>query len=96
MSLIYSLLYILLTVVQVALLGRFVVEIVQSFVRDWRPRGLVLVAASAIYTVTDRPVLALRRRIPPLQIGGVALDLAVIILYFLVILAKVIVQALAL
>jgi YggT family protein len=55
---------------------RFIVDWVQVFARDWTPRGPLLVVLEVVYSVTDPPVLALRRLIPPLRIGGFALDLS--------------------
>ena len=66
----------------VVLIGRLVLDWVQVFARDWRPKGVVLVIAEAIYTVTDPPLKALRRLIPPLQLGALRLDLAFLILFF--------------
>ncbi|NNM45324.1 YggT family protein [Knoellia koreensis] len=60
----------------IVLLGRLVLEWVQAFARDWRPRGVLLVVAEAIYTVTDPPLKALRKVIPPLTLGAIRLDLA--------------------
>ena len=59
---------------------RVVLELVQMFARDYRPSGPALVFFEVIYSVTDPPIKALRRVIPPLRIGGVALDLAVLVL----------------
>jgi YggT family protein len=64
----------------VILLGRLVLDWVQAFARDWRPRGALLVVAEAVYTVTDPPLKALRRVIPPLTLGAVRLDLAFLVL----------------
>jgi YggT family protein len=64
----------------VILLGRLVLDWVQAFARDWRPRGVLLVVAEAVYTVTDPPLKALRRLIPPLTLGAVRLDLAFLVL----------------
>ena len=75
-----SLLRTLLFLVFVILLGRLVLDWVQAFARDWRPRGFLLVVAEAIYTVTDPPLKALRRVIPPLTLGSVRLDLAFLVL----------------
>ena len=58
---------------------RFVVDWVQVFARSWVPRGPLLVALETDYTVTDPPIKALRRVIPPLRIGNFALDLSFII-----------------
>ncbi|KRE55408.1 YggT family protein [Phycicoccus sp. Soil748] len=66
----------------VVLIGRLVLDWVQVFARDWRPKGVILVIAEAIYTVTDPPLKALRRLIPPLQLGALRLDLAFLILFF--------------
>jgi len=46
------------------LIGRLIFDWVQVFARDWRPRGVLLVVAEAIYTVTDPPLRFLRRLIP--------------------------------
>jgi YggT family protein len=69
----------------IALILRMIFDWVQMFSRDWRPRGVVLIAAEGVYTTTDPPLKALRRVIPPLRIGGVALDLAFIVLLFIVV-----------
>jgi YggT family protein len=58
---------------------RFVVDWVQIFARSWVPRGLVLVLLELVYSVTDPPIKALRRVIPPLRLGNFALDLSFII-----------------
>ena len=55
---------------------RFVVDWVQVFARRWEPRGPLLVALEGVYSATDPPIVALRRVIPPLRIGSVALDLS--------------------
>jgi len=62
------------------LIGRLVFDFVQVFARDWQPRGVLLLIAEAIYTVTDPPLRLLRRIIPPLRIGQVQFDLAFLIL----------------
>ncbi|MGO1895169.1 MAG: YggT family protein [Brachybacterium sp.] len=65
------------------LISRLVLEWIQSYAREYRPSGLVLVLFEVVYTLTDPPVLALRRLIPPLCIGAVALDLSLMILLVL-------------
>jgi YggT family protein len=67
-----------------ALIIRLIFDWVQTLARDWKPRGVVLIAAEGVYSVTDPPLRALRRVIPPLRIGGIALDLAFILLFFIV------------
>ena len=63
------------------LIARVVVDWVRIFARDWVPRGIVLVLVEFLYTVTDPPLRFLRRFIPPLRIGGIALDLAFLVLF---------------
>ncbi len=58
---------------------RFVVDWVQVFARSWSPRGPILVVLEVVYSITDPPVKALRRVIPPLRLGSVALDLSFLI-----------------
>ena len=58
---------------------RFIVDWVQVFARRWEPRGPLLVALEGVYTATDPPIVALRRVVPPLRIGSVALDLSFLI-----------------
>ncbi|NKX54935.1 YggT family protein [Arthrobacter mobilis] len=94
MSIIFALLYLVLMLFQTALIVRIVFEVVQSFARQWRPRGLALVAASAIYGATDPALRALRRIIPPLRIGGFALDLAFLVLFIVISIAKAVVAGL--
>ncbi len=62
------------------LIGRLILDWVQVFSRDWQPKGPLLVIAEAIYTVTDPPLRLLRRFIPPLRLGQVALDLSFLVL----------------
>lgn len=72
------------------LLARFVIDWVMVLSRSFQPKGFVLVLCEAIYSVTDPPMRAVRRVIPPLRFGGVALDLSpmvlLIALYLLMIL----------
>ena len=58
---------------------RFIVDWVQVFARSWSPRGPLLVVLEAVYSVTDPPIKALRRVIPPLRLGSVSLDLSFLI-----------------
>jgi YggT family protein len=67
----------------ILLIGRFVLELVQGFARDWRPRGLVLVLAEVVYTITDPALRVIRRIIPPIRLGGISLDLGLMVLFIL-------------
>jgi YggT family protein len=68
----------------ILLIGRLILDYVQMFARSWRPKGLLLVVAEVIYTITDPPLRALRKVIPPLRLGSVSLDLSFLVLVVLV------------
>lgn len=69
------------------LLARLVAEWVQAFARSWAPSGILLVILEVIYTLTDPPINFVRRFVPPLRIGQVAIDLAfIIVLIFIYVL----------
>lgn len=83
MQIIAGVLYLAVLVYLLLLLARLVLEWIQSYAREYRPSGLVLVLFEVVYTLTDPPVLALRRLIPPLRIGAIALDLSLMLLLVL-------------
>jgi YggT family protein len=56
------------------MLVRLVVDWVQMFARSWSPTGPVLFVLEIVYTVTDPPIMFVRRFVPPLRLGSVALD----------------------
>jgi len=82
-ALVAGLLSLVVWIFLLLLFVRLVFDWIQVFARDWRPRGVVLVVAEAVYTVTDPPLNALRRVIPPLPLGAVRLDLAFMVLVVL-------------
>ena len=73
-----------LTIYLVALIGRMIFSWVQVFARDWRPTGIVLVIAESIFTITDPPLKLLRRFIPTLRLGMMALDLSFMVLFIVI------------
>lgn len=77
-------LYWVLFVFWLILTARVVVELVRAFSREWRPAGGVAVTLETIYTVTDPPVRLVRRLIPMVRIGGVGLDLSIMVLLLVV------------
>ena len=79
-----AVIYFALFVFWLLLIGRIIVEFIRSFARDWHPTGIVVVILEAIFTVTDPPVKLLRRLIPPLSLGGIRLDLSIMVLLFIV------------
>jgi len=68
----------------VVLIGRMIISWVQAFARSWYPHGIILVLAETIFTLTDPPLKFLRRYIPPLRIGSVAMDLSYMVLFIVV------------
>jgi YggT family protein len=68
----------------VVLIGTMIVSWIRAFARDWHPRGVVLVLAETVLTLTDPPLKFLRRHIPPLQLGRVRLDLSFMVLFIVV------------
>jgi YggT family protein len=74
----------LLSIYLVVLIGRMIIGWIQVFARSWRPTGVVLVLAEGIYTATDPPLKFLRRYIPPLRLGTVAMDLSYMVLFIVV------------
>jgi YggT family protein len=77
-------LYWLLFAFWLLLTARIVVELVRAFAREWRPVGGVAVTLETIYTVTDPPVRLVRKIIPIVRIGGVGLDLSIMVLLLVV------------
>ena len=66
----------------IALFARLILDYVRMFRPSWRPRGIILPIAEIIYMITDKPLGFVRRFIPPLRMGPVALDLSFIALFF--------------
>ena len=95
MGIVFGLVYIVLFFFFIALIIRLVFDWVQMFAREWRPRGASLVAAHAVYSVTDPPLNTLRRVIPPLRLGGISLDLGFLLLFICVSIAMAIVRSFA-
>lgn len=84
MSAVATVVYDALLVFLILLLIRLVMEYVFLFARSYRPAGPVAAALELCYTVTDPPLKALRRVIPPLRVGRVSVDLSFIVLFFIV------------
>ncbi len=72
--------YLLLYFFWLVLLGRFAMGFVLSFGRRWRPGRGAAATLEVVWSVTDPPVKALRRVIPPLRVGTVSVDLSAIVL----------------
>jgi YggT family protein len=66
------------------LIGRLIISWIQAFSRDWHPTGVILVIAEVMYTATDPPLRLLRRYIPTVRLGTVALDLSFMVLFLVI------------
>jgi YggT family protein len=75
-ALIASILNFVLLLYIFVLFARLVLEYIPMFNREWRPKGAVLVLAEVVYTLTDPPIRMFRKVIPPLRVGGIAIDFA--------------------
>jgi YggT family protein len=60
---------------------RFIIDWVQVFARQWSPSGPVLVVLEGVYTATDPPIKAVRKFVPPIRLGSLALDLSFMIVF---------------
>ena len=80
-----GLLYLVVFVFFIALMVRLVFDWIQLFSREWRPKGVVLIAAETVYTATDPPLKALRKVLPPLRLGMIQLDLAFTVVLLVVV-----------
>ena len=89
-----SLLANILQIFLLALLGRLIFDYVQMFSRTWRPKGILLYFVEAIYTITDPPMKFVGRFVPPLRLGGVAIDLSFIVLLIAINIAQVAINVL--
>jgi len=60
------------------LFARMILSWIPVLVRDWQPRGPMLVVVEAISSFTVPPLGALRKVLKPVRIGNMMLDLAFI------------------
>lgn len=80
-------LYALIRLYALVLIVRIIIEMVESFSQYFNPPRWFMRVAEPLFMVTDPPVKGLRRLIPPLRLGGVALDISIIVLFLLLSLA---------
>lgn len=88
-SFIATVIYFVLIAYLLALWVRFIIDLARVLGRSWRPKGFLLVIAEFVFTITDPPIKAVRKVLPPVRMGGAALDfswsivlLAVIVLSY--------------
>jgi YggT family protein len=76
------------------MLIRLVVDWVQVFARSWTPKGPVLFVLEIVYTITDPPIMFVRRFVPPLRLGAIAIDTSFLIVLLAVYLLQMLVSRL--
>lgn len=83
MNIFWQIVYLVAWCLQTLLIARFLVDWVRVFAHSWLPSGRSAIAVEAVYTVTDPPVKLLRRVIPMVKVGGMAIDISLIVLLLL-------------
>ncbi len=84
MNIFWQILYVLMWLLQTVLIARFLVDWVRVFAHSWMPAGRSAIAVEVIYTATDPPVKLLRRVIPMVRVGGMSIDISLIVLLLLI------------
>ena len=74
----------LLGLFKLALFARIIIDYIRMFARNWRPNAIFLAFFEFIYSITDKPMRFVQRFVPPLRLGGVAIDLSFIVLFLAV------------
>jgi YggT family protein len=75
-AIVATIVYLALLLFIVLMWARFIIDLVTSLSRSWRPRGTLLVIVEFAYLITDPPIKVVRRVVPPIRFGGIAIDLA--------------------
>ena len=84
LAIVFQIVYLLLLAFLYLLFTRFAMGIVMTIGRRWRPGRGAAAALEVVWSVTDPPLKALRRVIPPLRLGTVSFDLASLVLLVIV------------
>ncbi|MCK9900484.1 MULTISPECIES: YggT family protein [Parafrankia] len=70
----------MLTAYLLLLIARAVIDLVRTLNGSFRPSGPLVLFFEIVYTATDPPLRFIRRFLPPLRVGSVALDLGFMLL----------------
>ena len=95
MTLFGAIIYALVGLYSLLVIVRIIIEMVQAFSKQFDPPHWFIMVAEPIFRMTDPPVNALRKLIPPLRLGGsgVGLDVSVIVLFFILMLIQMLIGA---
>jgi YggT family protein len=91
LNIVLVVIYYLLALYLVLLVGRLIIDVLQSYSRSWTPSGPLVPVAEVIFTATDPPLRLLRRYIRPLRLGSVSIDLSYTLLFVVIIVLLVVV-----
>jgi YggT family protein len=94
-SLFWQIVSSVLLVFLVLLFARFIVDWILVLARSWRPSGLMAAGLEVVYSTTDPPLKAVRKVIPPLNLGSIRLDLGFMVLLIAVVILRSITTQLA-
>jgi len=83
LSIVFQVLYLALYIFMLTLFGRIVMGAVLAYGRRWRPGRGAAASLEMVWAVTDPPIKALRRVIPPVRLGAAAFDVAMLVLFLI-------------
>jgi YggT family protein len=87
MSTVLVIISILLTVYWLVLLGRIILDLLLSLTGGRGLSGLAILYG-ILYDLTEPVLRPIRRLLPPLRVGAVALDLSPILVFMLIVLLR--------
>lgn len=76
------------------LIARIIIEMIVTMSRSYTAPSWFNRTAELIFVITDPPVKLMRRLIPPLKVGNVALDISILVLFVLLSILSTIISAL--
>jgi YggT family protein len=84
LSISLQIVYLALYCFLLALFTRFTMGAVLTYGRRWRPGRGAAATMEVVWSVTDPPIKALRRLIPPVRVGAAAFDVATLVVFLIV------------
>jgi YggT family protein len=70
---------------------RMILDWVRILAPRWYPRGIIASLIDVVYRLTEPPLRWLRRYIPPIRMGAIALDVSFIVLYFALVVLQILI-----
>jgi YggT family protein len=87
-----SLLLNILTFFKFVLFARLIIDYTRMFARNWRPNSFLIAIFETVYAITDPTMKFVGRYVPPLQLGGVSLNLSFIVILLAIQFAQMVVR----